>query len=90
VGRQWAGSGRRPALARSAGGAGELGGPLEGNRRRRSWAGGVAGEKGGAAAISERRRVACAVSENNREETRREKGVLRIFPSSVPRSVAPS
>jgi hypothetical protein len=27
---------------------------------------------------------------NNREETHREKGVLRIFPSSAPRSVAPS
>jgi hypothetical protein len=30
-----------------SGGAGELGGPPEGKRRRRSWAGGVAGANGG-------------------------------------------
>jgi hypothetical protein len=36
---------RRPALARSAGGAGELGGPPDTERGRRSWAGGVGGAK---------------------------------------------
>jgi hypothetical protein len=38
---------RRPALARSAGGADDLGGPPEAKRGRRSWAGGVAGAKNG-------------------------------------------
>jgi hypothetical protein len=40
-GRPWAGA------RRSAGGAGELGGPPEAKRRRRSWAGWVAGAKNG-------------------------------------------
>jgi hypothetical protein len=81
-GRPW--RGRRAGRASSAdlrkatavAGAGRAGWPERTAGRRRFPNGGDGGW--------------LAVSENNREETRREKGVLWIFPSSAPRSVAPS
>jgi hypothetical protein len=77
---------RQPALARSAG---ELGGPTDTERGRRSWAGGVAGAKNGGSDFLARERRRRVKVKRNREETQRERG-LRLFPSSAPRSVASS
>ena len=65
--------GERPALARTAGGAGELGGPPEAKRGRRSWAGGVAGAKNSGGDFLARERRRRVEVKRNREETQRER-----------------
>jgi hypothetical protein len=90
-------SGRRQARRHSGSqaGGGELGGTPEAKRAGWPKLGGRAGWpelRRRAAAISTRDGGGgfCGRSESNREETSREKGGLRLFPSSAPRSMAPS